>query len=175
MPAAIGGVSSLCIGSSTTLTDAVPGGIWTSTPITVATIGSTSGVVTGVSAGVVFVTYSIGSCSVLKKISIIPCAGFAPERSLATTDLNGQTTASFRLFPNPSSGSLSISWEDQIVGNAVIALSDVTGREVKRLMISNSGTTGTQQIDLSELKDGIYLVTIKSESVHYNSKIFIQH
>jgi hypothetical protein len=61
------------------------------------------------------------------------------------------------------------------VGNAVIALSDVTGREVKRLKISNSGTTGTQQIDLSELKDGIYLVTIKSESVHYNSKIFIQH
>lgn len=58
VPAAIGGGSELCVGTTETLTDAVPGGTWSSSNILVATVSPT-GVVTGVSAGSVIITYML--------------------------------------------------------------------------------------------------------------------
>jgi uncharacterized protein YjdB len=60
LPGMIGGVTSVyCIGSTTTLSDATGGGVWTSSNTTVATIGSGSGFVTGVSAGLATITYKL--------------------------------------------------------------------------------------------------------------------
>ncbi len=49
----------ICIGASITLTDATPGGVWTTSTASI-TIGMTSGVVTGLSAGIATVTYALG-------------------------------------------------------------------------------------------------------------------
>ena len=62
-PVAISGVGAVCSGSTTALTDATTGGTWSIAPITTGTI-STGGVVRGISAGTVYVTYSSGGCSV---------------------------------------------------------------------------------------------------------------
>ena len=73
LPASIGGTSSVCAGSSTTLTDATTGGTWTSSDITVATIGSTTGVVSGIAAGAVNFTYTLSTgCMITRSLTVNP-------------------------------------------------------------------------------------------------------
>jgi uncharacterized protein YjdB len=73
--AAIGGLSSVCAGSTITLTNTTTGGTWSSTNTSVATIGST-GIVTGVAAGTATISYAVsnicGSATVTKAITVNP-------------------------------------------------------------------------------------------------------
>lgn len=71
LPAAIGGTSLLCTGTTATLTDATGGGVWGSSNTAIATIGSSSGIVSGIASGTVTVTYSIGtSCTATKVLTV---------------------------------------------------------------------------------------------------------
>ncbi len=56
----ISGPSSICTGAPVTLTDASGGGTWTSSNPAVATIGSSSGTIIGVSAGTTSISYTVG-------------------------------------------------------------------------------------------------------------------
>ncbi len=59
-PSPITGTAVFCVGSSTTLSDSSTGGTWTSSnPSTAYIVGGTS-IVTGLNAGVVSITYSLG-------------------------------------------------------------------------------------------------------------------
>lgn len=60
--AAIGGTKTVCIGSTTALSNATTGGTWSCSSTTIATISAT-GVVTGVAAGNATVSYSVTSAS----------------------------------------------------------------------------------------------------------------
>ncbi len=60
--AAITGANSLCAGSATTLSSTTPGGAWSSSNTTVATVNS-SGVVSGLSAGTATITYSVSNAA----------------------------------------------------------------------------------------------------------------
>ena len=57
--AAITGNSALCVGSTTILSSATTGGVWSSSNTSIATINATTGQVTGVSAGVATMSYSV--------------------------------------------------------------------------------------------------------------------
>jgi uncharacterized protein YjdB len=71
-PAAIVGSSSVCEGSTTTMSSATTGGVWSSGSTTIA-IGSLSGVVTGVATGVADISYTIGTgCTVTNSITVNP-------------------------------------------------------------------------------------------------------
>jgi Secretion system C-terminal sorting domain len=56
------GADGVCLGANTTLADVNPGGTWTSSNPSVASIGS-SGVVSGISAGYAFITYTVPGAS----------------------------------------------------------------------------------------------------------------
>ena len=72
MPSTISGSSSVCVGSNTTLTDLSIGGIWSSSS-PVATIGSASGTVNGVSPGSTTITYTLPTgCYATTNIAVIP-------------------------------------------------------------------------------------------------------
>ena len=60
-PAAITGPSIACVGTTVTLASATAGGTWASNPTTVATVGSTTGVVAATSAGGVTVSYTLAN------------------------------------------------------------------------------------------------------------------
>jgi PKD repeat protein len=72
LPASISGTSRVCIGLTDTLTDATPGGTWSSTPGTVATIGSSTGAVFGVGTGVATVDYIVGAtgCAAVTTVTV---------------------------------------------------------------------------------------------------------
>ncbi len=72
-PPAITGLSSICSGTSTALTNPWAGGTWTSSSMTLATIGTASGIVSGVSAGTVILSYTIATgCSAIKLMTVVP-------------------------------------------------------------------------------------------------------
>ncbi|MBC7554880.1 MAG: Ig-like domain-containing protein, partial [Taibaiella sp.] len=76
LPAAITGITSVCDGSSTTLSNATTGGSWSSTNTGIATVSS-GGVVTGVSPGTATISYTSGAgCSVSVPVTVnaIPAA-----------------------------------------------------------------------------------------------------
>lgn len=54
----------VCVGSTLPLSDPIGGGTWSSFNPAVVSVNSTSGVATGISAGGVFITYTIGACYV---------------------------------------------------------------------------------------------------------------
>lgn len=66
----ITGTMSVCSGSTTTLSDALIGGTWTSVNSSVATVGSLSGVVTGVSGGAALISYHNGSCAAIATVTV---------------------------------------------------------------------------------------------------------
>ncbi len=94
LPKVINGLSAVCVGSTITLTDSVPGGNWISGNTSIATVVSTSGVVTGVSAGTVLITYNLGSgCSITKSITVNPLPA-SISGTLTVCETQGTTTAS---------------------------------------------------------------------------------
>ncbi|MES2703282.1 MAG: hypothetical protein V4649_11610 [Bacteroidota bacterium] len=94
-PAAIGGTFSICAGSVTTLTNAVSGGSWTSSSAAIATVGSATGILTGVAGGNATITYSGGpSCNVTQAVTvgaILPLTGTNSACVGMTTTLGAGT------------------------------------------------------------------------------------
>jgi subtilisin family serine protease/uncharacterized protein YjdB len=70
-PAAITGSNNICVGATTTLADATTGGTWSSSNTAVATI-ATGGVVSGVAAGMVTITYKKLSCYATFTLTVKP-------------------------------------------------------------------------------------------------------
>jgi sugar lactone lactonase YvrE len=61
IPTSITGGSELCLGSTATLSDGIPGGVWSSSNPAVGTINSSTGVVAGLSLGTTTITYTISN------------------------------------------------------------------------------------------------------------------
>ncbi len=92
------GPSVVCTGGSITLTDVIGGGIWTSTAGTgTASVGSTSGIVNGTTAGSVIISYTTAGCN------------------------PATTIISVNAYPSPISGA------SAVCVNATISLSDLSG------------------------------------------------
>lgn len=77
LPDVITGVLSVCPGSTSTLTDAMGGGTWSSSAPGIASIGSATGIFTGVSPGTATITYSLSTdCFVtaVVTVNIVPAS-----------------------------------------------------------------------------------------------------
>jgi len=110
IPDPISGITSACVGNTISLTDTVTGGNWASSNSAVATVGSSTGIVTGISPGTVTITNYIGTsaCSV----SIVITVNATPATILGTLTLcQGLTTS----LTDISSGG---TWSS---GNTIIA------------------------------------------------------
>ena len=67
----ISGTSVICQGATTTLTETVGGGAWTSSTLAVATVNPLSGLVGGISGGTSIISYTLGGCSATKIVTVI--------------------------------------------------------------------------------------------------------
>lgn len=89
--AAITGTNTLCVGSTTTLNSLTPGGIWSSSNNSIATINA-SGVVTGINAGNATITYTVTNSNGCTSAITYLVTAVSPA-SLPTITANGPTTA----------------------------------------------------------------------------------
>jgi uncharacterized protein YjdB len=124
LPAAIAGASSICVGSGITLSDASAAGTWSSSNIAFATIGITTGMVTGVSEGVVVITYKLPTgCNATSAFTVNPLPStIAGSRMMCM--------ASTSLLSDASAGgvwSLSPAFRDSIGLVSGIVTADSTG------------------------------------------------
>ena len=89
-PGPIGGTMSVCVGNTTTLTNTVAGGIWTSSDTSVATIGAASGVVSGVFRGTTTITYGFaGMCLITTVVTVNPLPYISSVASTNPTTCGG--------------------------------------------------------------------------------------
>ncbi len=85
------------------------------------------------------------------------------------------TAQEFNIYPNPATGDLFIQWSNKMIGDADVTITDVTGRTVLATTININAASGQSELSVAELKDGIYLISIKSEMSTFNSKVVIQN
>jgi trimeric autotransporter adhesin len=67
--ATLSGVSTVCVGTAATFTPSITGGIWSSSNTAIATV-STSGLITGMGAGVATINYNLGGCYTPKTVTV---------------------------------------------------------------------------------------------------------
>ena len=93
--ASISGSGNLCLGSTYALSAGVTGGTWSSSNVSVASIGATNGVVNAGALGTSIITYAVGSCKTTRVFTVndLPAAitGAANACPGATTTLANTT------------------------------------------------------------------------------------
>lgn len=131
IPLGISGGTNVCIGGTTTLTDGMPGGSWSSSDTTVATINA-SGVVTGITTGSCIITYLMPtgcftSISITVSSGPDPITGFNALCVGASTPLSDLTPGGVWSSSVPTVGSIDAlgNVEGLAVGTTTISYSVV--------------------------------------------------
>ncbi len=79
-----------------------------------------------------------------------------------------------QIFPNPNDGKFHLNLNSDYQNSVILHINDMMGREVfNRSFITLSGKI-SEDIDLSNLPNGIYMVEIEAGTYKLNSKIVIQ-
>jgi hypothetical protein len=119
-PEAIAGTNTVCVGSTTTLSSATTGGTWSSSNGAVATVNS-SGVVSGVSAGTVVISYAVtgsyGAGTTTRIVSVNPLPNAGTITGTATVTAGSTTTLS-----NATTGG---TWSSSATGIATVGSTGV--------------------------------------------------
>ncbi len=132
LPAAISGSPYICISSTTTLSDAIPGGVWSSSDITTATIGSSSGIVAGVATGPVTITYAMGAgCFTTKAMTVNPMplsiSGPGTVCQLQSITLSDPTPGGTWSSSSPAIGTVDLVGDVTGINTGVVTISYTTG------------------------------------------------
>lgn len=172
LPAPIAGSNIGCFGLSTMLSDASGGGVWTSGATTVATIGSTSGIVTGAKLGTVTITYALPTgCLATKALVINPppppikgtsfvCEGLTTK--LSDFVLGGTWASSDTMIAKVNSGTGLVA--GILAGNATItytasgcyALQTVTINPLPPAIMGDTAVCEGSSITLSDIGGGTW-------------------
>jgi uncharacterized protein YjdB len=108
LPAPIAGTPLVCENYTTTLTDATPGGAWSSFNAAIASVGVSSGVVTGVTSGITTISYTLvtSGCFVTQLVTVnpspTPISGFANVCIGSTVSLGNSISGGTWSSSNPS-------------------------------------------------------------------------
>ena len=129
------GAASVCVGASTTLTDATAGGTWSSATLTIATVTPATGVVTGMFAGTDDITYSLPTgCFATTVVTVYPApAAISGTTGICipgSTNLSDATTGGIWSSSNPAiaaAGSLTGIVTGVVMGTADITYTLATG------------------------------------------------
>ncbi len=166
----IGGIDSVGIGFTRLLTDSSAGGTWASADASIATVGSTTGIVTGVSAGSVIIGYTVTNSCGTSTASVIMLVGTSSVTAItgADTVCIGRTIT----LSDPVSGGVWSTATDTVV--SVDATGLVTGVADGLGEITYTVTTGfgpasvTKTIVvLDDHVDSLHIPNIFSESGSY--------
>ncbi len=175
MPAAITGPASLFLGSPITLSDAVAGGTWSSSTLLVATVGLTTGRVTGISVGSVTITYNRGgSCYVTRRLTVMPAAGRSRPLEVERGETERERGSMVSVSPNPGDGGfvINLNWAKEETVH--ITISNVAGIKIKEwsaVTVKDGSVSIPVQIDVAS---GVYLLSIEGQDFNYVTKVMVE-
>ena len=113
--APITGTFTVCVTGTTDLDDATTGGTWSSSTPAVGTVNTSTGVVTGISAGTTTITYHVGTGNVTAVVTVIATPTVAATTGTAvvctglTTTLSNTTTGGVWSSTTPAVGTVNTS------------------------------------------------------------------
>lgn len=114
--------SILCVGASMSISNSVSGGNWSIAPVSVATIGSSSGTITGLSVGTAVLTYSVPpddhGCTNAVTFPVLVIQGLTVTDSISDIKCTGDT-GSIVLAVSGGVGPYQYMWSDGSSTNAV--------------------------------------------------------
>jgi hypothetical protein len=167
LPAGITGWgSTVTAGTSTTYADATPGGIWTSSNPAVASVGITSGLVTGITAGAVTISYTIGTgCFASRPLTVV-------VRPATRTGSVWSDNSDVIITPNPSAGQILISGTfadpaltDEADAVVFVNITDMLGRVVQHGIVNAHYGRLHEEVKLSsQLANGMYLLSLRTSA-----------
>ncbi len=161
----ITGPATVVAGSSVTLANTLAGGTWSSSIAGVATV-STTGVVTGVAAGTTAISYTSTNAA--------GCMGYTTLSFTVTPYLVVNSiaqAAGLSIYPNPATSNITLAWA-YAAGSAAVIITNATGQPVYTGSI-DMAKAGRQQVNLSGLATGIYLIKLTTENGSYFEKLQI--
>lgn len=166
----IAGAPTVCVGTTTTLSNTVSGGTWSSGTPGNATISATIGLVTGVAIGTTIITYttvnSCGTATATKAMTIQPITAC----STLATNYPEQQTNVLKVFPNPTVGRFFIEFISAEKESAEVTITNVLGVVVDVLQVNANSESETN----ITITPGIYMVTAKTNSNRYSKRIVVQ-
>lgn len=81
--------------------------------------------------------------------------------------------ANFNVFPNPNNGTFNIQLQSNSSNDITVGVYDIRGRQIFDQMYGNNGSFN-QEINLSNVQPGVYLVTVSDGVAKQTKKIVIQ-
>jgi sugar lactone lactonase YvrE len=159
---AILGDTDVCVGHTTHLYDSASGGTWSSGTPSVATVGSSTGIVTGVSAGTAAITYLLpGGDGDIRSVVVSSCHTAVP--------LTQTTPDGISIAPNPANTTFRLTIASGIDVQADVTITDLTGRS-----IYHSFYPTNTSISLSpQLSPGVYLVRATTLHSTFTEKLIL--
>ncbi len=97
-------------------------------------------------------------------ISVLDCVGVSESKE-----------EDFSIYPNPANGKFNLNLGDAQFNNANIIITDAMGKVVYRQNDVNLVDTYTTNIDLSAQPQGIYFVTVSSDTRRITKKLFLRN
>jgi hypothetical protein len=85
-----------------------------------------------------------------------------------------ETTPTFDLFPNPNNGSFTVRLNSDITGTGTLRIIDLSGKEIHRQNFSTVGKNEEFNLNQTQLKQGIYIVSIEVNNAYFRKKLIIQ-
>lgn len=97
------------------------------------------------------------------------CSNTSGPFNFSTVGMQEIGTAAFRVWPNPTNGSVQLRLERSLQ-NAHLTVSDATGRTILQDALTAPLTT----IDLQSLPVGLYLITVRSSELYHTVRVVRQ-
>ncbi len=168
-PTAITGPTVVCTTTHIILSDAVAGGVWSSSATGVATAG-TNGVISGVTAGSTTISYTVtnacGTGTVTHTVTVKPLGGTCVSAVNPTTAIGTE----LKVFPNPNSGSFTVNLQSDENTQADVVITNMVGETIKEFTtMTNKETEVTIYRPV-----GIYFLTARTTQGIYVSRVLLQ-
>ncbi|MCW3122015.1 MAG: hypothetical protein JWQ38_1507 [Flavipsychrobacter sp.] len=167
------GINYACPATTVILTETVPGGVWTSSNTTVATINNL-GLVHAIKPGSAVFTYTLnGACGCSASLNY-PFKTLAYEACMNTTagvatPPNSNTIETIHAWPNPNEGTFTINMESGINEQVHITITNVVGQKIKDLS-ANTNEPVDVRLDGAP---GVYFVNAVSEHGRWSQKVLV--
>jgi hypothetical protein len=90
--------------------------------------------------------------------------------TMSVTGINNIGTSGISIYPNPATDFVIINVATENFAGATVIVNDTKGRTVIEKMISSSNS----KLDISNLRSGVYVISIKSDSINEISKLIVR-
>jgi hypothetical protein len=89
---------------------------------------------------------------------------------MSITGINNIGTSGISIYPNPATDFVVINVATENFAGATVTVNDTKGRTAIEKMISSSNS----KLDISNLESGVYIISIKSDSINEISKLIVR-